>query len=276
MSNIKITFLGTGTSHGVPSIDCMRSNYTRCKKDVCRLSLTDHKHNRTRSSILIEYNDKHILLDMSADFREQALREHIPKIDAVLITHCHSDHITGIPDVRSYNDPAPHVLDFYGSTESMNAIEQSFSYIFSAKTFVGGGIPRLALHEAKAQFQLFGLPIVPIPVLHGTLQGCLGYRIGNIGYVPDVKSIPDTSMRALANLDCLILDCLRDTREHSTHIILEESLLIARELAPARCYFIHMSHDIHYQLDAEKLEPWMQFSWDGLKIEIIDEKGHRL
>ena len=111
---------------------------------------------------------------MSADFREQALREHIPKIDAVLITHCHSDHITGIPDVPADNDPAPHVLDFYGSTESMNAIEQSFSYIFSAKTFVGGPVtPRLALHEALAQFQLFGLPIVPIPVLHGTLQGCL-------------------------------------------------------------------------------------------------------
>jgi phosphoribosyl 1,2-cyclic phosphate phosphodiesterase len=246
----------------------MRSNYARCKKDVCRLSLTDHKHNRTRSSILIEYNGKYILVDVSADFREQTLRERVPRIDAVLITHCHSDHINGIPDIRSYNDPSPHALDFYGSAESMNAIEQSFSYIFSAKTFVGGGIPRLALHEAKAQFQLFGLPIVPIPVVHGTLQGCLGYRIGNIGYIPDVKSIPETSMRALSNLDCLILDCLRDTREHSTHVIMEESLRIARDLAPVKCYFIHMSHDIHYQLDADKLEPWMQFSWDGMKIEV--------
>jgi phosphoribosyl 1,2-cyclic phosphate phosphodiesterase len=275
MSKIKITFLGTGTSHGVPSIDCMLNNFERCKKDVCRLSLTDSKHNRTRSSILVEHNDKHILIDVSADFRQQALRERIPKIDAVLITHCHADHISGIPDIRSYNGPAPHVLDFYGSHESMESIQESFHYIFSPKTFVGGGIPRLALHQVDKPFILFDAPITPLPVVHGSLKGCLGYRIKNLAYIPDVKTIPEETKSNLENLDCLILDCLRDAREHSTHMILEESLQFARDVAPARCYFIHMSHDIHYALDAEKLDHWMEFSYDGMKIEVMGEEGDR-
>lgn len=267
MSKIKITFLGTGTSHGVPSIDCMLNNYEHCKKNVCSLAQTDPKHSRTRSSIILEHNGKHVLIDVSADFRQQALRERIPKIDAVLITHCHADHIYGIPDIRSYNGPAPHVLDFYGSAESMEYIKQSFQYIFSAKTFVGGGVPRMALHPVIAPFDLFDDLIIPLPVTHGNLNGCLGYRINTVAYIPDVKAVPEATKNDLKNLDCLILDCLRDGREHSTHLILKESLKFARDIAPARCYFIHMSHDIHYKLDAETLEDWMEFSYDGMKIE---------
>lgn len=268
MSKIKITFLGTGTSHGVPSIDCMLNNFEHCKKNVCRLSLTDPKHNRTRSSIILEHNGKHILIDVSADFRQQALRERVPKIDAVLITHSHADHIYGIPDIRSYNGPAPREIDFYGSAESMDAIKASFQYIFSSNTFIGGGVPRLALHPVDAPFYLFDDLVTPLPVAHGNLTGCLGYRINNIAYIPDIKAVSEETKNNLEKLDCLILDCLRDGREHSSHFILEESLRFARDIAPARCYFIHMSHDIHYELDGKKLDNWMEFSYDGLQIEV--------
>ena len=153
-SFVNITFLGTGTSHGVPSIDCMLSGYARCKKNVCRLSDTDPKHRRTRSSILIEIDGKHLLIDVSSDFRQQALQYRIPKIDAVLITHCHADHIGGIPDIRSYTPAASPPLPLYGSPESVENIRQTFSYIFSSSTFIGGGIPRLDLIHVDRPFTL--------------------------------------------------------------------------------------------------------------------------
>lgn len=266
---MKITFLGTGTSHGVPSIDCMLSAYTRCKKSVCRLSLEDPKHRRTRSSVLIEYRGKHVLIDVSADFRQQALTNCIPKIDAVLITHKHSDHINGIPDIRSYTHSGP-PLPVFGSAESMDAIRRTFDYVFSDKTFVGGGIPRISLHDVDTPFSLFDIPITPLPIVHGNLIGCFGYRIGNLAYIPDMKFMDEGTKSLLRNLDCLILNCLRDEREHSTHLILDQSIALARELSPAKCYFIHMSHDIHYEIDSNRLDNWMAFSYDGLVIERVE------
>ncbi len=264
---MKITFLGTGTSHGVPSIDCKKSNYIHCKKGVCRESLTDPKHNRTRSSILIEYNGKHLLIDVSSDFRQQALRETIPKIDAVLITHIHADHIMGIPDIRSYTYGRKEPLPLYGSKESMDGIQQMFAYIFNPDTFIGGGIPRLSCTAVSKPFSLFEKTIVPIPVQHGPLSGCLGYRIDEtIAYIPDMKNITNSNKSLLKNLDVLIIDCLRETQSHITHIILPESLALVRELQPKKCYFIHMCHDIHYKKDAQYLDPWMEFAYDGLVI----------
>jgi len=265
---VKITFLGTGTSHGVPSIDCMLSGYTRCKKNVCRLSIDDPKHRRTRSSIIIEFNGKHVLLDVSSDFRQQALDRHIPKIDAVLVTHCHADHISGIPDIRSYTPPASPPLPMFGSRESVDNIKQTFGYIFSNSTFVGGGIPRVELKAIDGPFSLFGASVTPLPVSHGNLTGCFGYRIENIVYIPDMKFMADQTKELARNADCLILNCLRDERRHASHLIVDESVAIARQLSPGRCYFIHMCHDIHYQLDGARLDPWMEFSYDGLTIEV--------
>jgi phosphoribosyl 1,2-cyclic phosphate phosphodiesterase len=244
----------------------MRNNYARCRKNVCKLAETDAKHNRTRSSILIEINGNHLLVDVSADFRQQALREHIPKIDAVLITHTHADHIGGIPDIRSYN--RPELLPFYGSPESMEAIRSAFGYIFSEKTIVGGGIPHISLNPVCQPFSLWDTTITPIPVQHGGLAGCMGYRIGSLAYIPDMKTMANDSKQLLRGLDCLILNCLRDTPAHPTHLILEESMQFARDLEPKSCFFIHMSHDINYVTDAATLENGMSFAYDGLSIDV--------
>jgi phosphoribosyl 1,2-cyclic phosphate phosphodiesterase len=265
---MNIVFLGTGTSHGVPTIDCMLEDYRRCRKGVCKASISDPKHRRTRCSIAVEYGQRTVLVDVSLDFREQALREEIRRIDAVLITHSHADHIGGMADIRSYSEASGTALDVYGSAESVERIRQTHAYIFDPNTFVGGGIPRVDTHVINGSFDLFGETVTPIPVHHGTLAGCQGYRIGPVAYIPDMKSIDEEHKAKLQGLSCLILNCLRDTRPHSTHLILEESMALARELRPGRCFFVHMCHDIHYQFDAQFLDPWMQFAHDGLRVSI--------
>ena len=267
---MRITFLGTGTSHGVPPLYCMRKDFSLCKKNVCKESFSDPKLNRTRASILIEYEEKHILVDVSSDFRQQALREQIPKIDAVLITHIHADHIMGIPDIRSYTYELQEPLPVYGSEESTSGIKEMFGYIFDPGAFEGGGIPQISLHTITEPFTLFGKTVIPIPVQHGPLTGCYGYRIDNFAYIPDFKKIPGKHKQLLKNLDFLVIDCLREEPPHITHIILPESIALVRELKPKKCYFTHMCHNIHYKNDAVHLDPWMEFAWDGLKIDIIN------
>jgi phosphoribosyl 1,2-cyclic phosphate phosphodiesterase len=265
---MKITFLGTGTSHGVPSIDCMLSGYLWCRKGVCRAALSDPRQQRTRSSILVEYNRMHVLIDVSSDFRTQALRESIPKIDAVLITHCHSDHISGIPDIRSYSAHQKEPIPFYGSHESMTVIRESFPYIFDPDAVFGGGIPRIMTHTVDGPFSLFKETVTALPVEHGGLAGAFGYRIGAMAYIPDLKSLRGQTLDLLGGLDVLVLNCLRETTTHSSHLTLEQSIGLAREIRPKKCRFIHMSHDIDYRTDTAMLDDWMAFSYDGMVEEI--------
>jgi phosphoribosyl 1,2-cyclic phosphate phosphodiesterase len=265
---MKLTFLGTGTSHGVPTLDCMIDNHVRCRKNVCRLSATDPKHTRTRSSVLLEWDGKFVLIDASLDFRQQALREKIMRLDAVLVTHAHADHIGGMPDLRSYTRPAERPLPLYGSAESIEAIRRSYRYIFDPDTFVGGGIPHLETRVIDGPFSLFGKTVQPIFVKHGALTGCFGYRIGNLTYIPDMKELPGDALQKCAGTEVLVLNCLRDEREHPTHLILPQSIAIARLIGPKRCYFIHMCHDIHYETDSAGLDDWMAFSFDGLRLEL--------
>lgn len=265
---MKVTFLGTGTSHGVPSVDCMIANYSTCPKGVCEESVSDKKHCRSRCSILVEYDGKKVLIDVSSDFRMQVLREKIPVIDAVLITHKHADHIMGIPDIRSYNRGRKEPLPFFGSAESINGIKKTFEYIFQPPEELGGGIPSIECVEITGSFSLFDKLIIPIPVTHGSLKGCLGFRIGDMAYIPDLKIIPEKYLYLLNNLDCLIIDCLRETENHSTHITLPDVVSLVTKINPKRCYFTHMSHDIHYKKDKSKIEEWMEFAWDGLCINI--------
>ncbi len=265
---IKITFLGTGTSHGVPVVDCMMSNYSICPKGVCKESLIDRKHNRGRASILIEFNGKTVIIDVSSDFREQVLREDVKKIDAVLLTHKHADHITGLPDIRSYSRILENGLPIYGSQETIDAISGTFSYIFDPDTFVGGGIPELSRNVISSPTQIEGIEFTPLPVIHGECSGCFGYRFGDIAYIPDVKEIPESTMELLAGVEVLIIDCLRVDEKHSTHMILEEAKEIVHRLKPSQTWFTHMCHGIHYKNDKNMLDKNMNFAFDGLKLEI--------
>lgn len=263
---MKIIFLGTGTSHGVPPLDCMIDGYAQCAKDVCRLSATDRKHARTRTSLFVEWDGSNILIDVSLDFRQQALRERLRRIDALLITHCHADHIGGLPDLRSYTDNNGAPLPAFGSSESIDALRRSFGYVFDPATFVGGGIPSIETRAVNAPFALAGKTVVPIAVGHGPLKGCFGYRLGPLVHIPDMKSIDDHELEKCAGAEVLVLNCLRAEREHISHLILPQSIELARRIAPRQCYFIHMCHDIHYKTDRKNLDPWMNFSFDGLTI----------
>jgi phosphoribosyl 1,2-cyclic phosphate phosphodiesterase len=243
----------------------MLSGYARCPKGVCQASRTDPRHARTRCSIAVDIDGRTILVDVSLDFRAQALRERLARVDAILLTHRHMDHIGGIPDIRSYTRE---YVPVYGSEETIGEVRGAYRYAFDPDAFVGGGIPRLSARVVTGPFELFGEPVVPLPVEHGILQGCLGYRIGPLAYIPDMKRMSAETKGQLGGVRCLILNCLRDTRPHGTHMILPESMALARELAPRRCYFVHMCHDIHYQIDSEKLDPWMAFAWDGQRVEV--------
>ncbi len=262
---MKLTFLGTGTSHGVPSIDCMLDNHARCRKGVCETSHHDPRHARTRCSLYVEHEGRGILLDVSQDFRAQALRERIARIDAVVLSHRHMDHIGGIPDIRSYTRE---LVPVFASGETMEVVKDAFGYAFDPTTYVGGGIPRLEEHVVAKPFELFGLPVTPVAVEHGVLHGCRGFRLGSLAYIPDMKRMEEREKQKLMGLDILVLNCLRDERPHATHMILPESMALARELRPRRCYFVHMCHDIHYVLDSAVLDPWMAFGWDGLTVEV--------
>jgi len=265
---MEVTFLGTGTSHGVPTLDCMLDDYHSCPRGVCKEALSDTRLRRTRTSILVTADGFSLLVDVSMDFREQMLRERVRRIDAVCMTHGHADHIGGIPDIRSYTRKMTEPLALYGSTETLDAVQSTFSYIFAANTFVGGGIPRLTCRPVDKPFTLGPLVVTPIPVTHGNLGGCFGYRIGNLVYIPDMKSMNDESKALCHGADVLILNCLRDTREHVSHMILPESIALAKELSPRRCYFIHLTHDIHTGRPVAGLESWMAFAHDGERITV--------
>lgn len=265
---ITLTFLGTGTSHGVPVVDCMMSGYEHCPKGVCQEALSDPKHRRTRSSILLSYQGFNTLIDVSADFREQVLREGVSHIDAVLLTHRHADHITGLPDIRSYSRIMKKGLPVYGTDETIDAIRSTFSYIFDPTTFVGGGIPQLVDIRFEGSFTVNGITFLPIPVVHGDCIGCVGYRFGDIAYIPDVKFVPVESLALLSGVTTLIVDCLRITKEHETHMILPEVISLAENVAAKNIFLTHMCHDIHYQKDLEYLHGNFKFAYDGLTLEL--------
>jgi len=265
---MKITFLGTGTSHGVPPIDCMMNGYAKCPKGVCLKARSDPRHSRTRTSVLLEKGGKTLIADVSADFRQQALRAGILRIDAVALSHGHIDHFGGLPDIRSYTDAAEEPVEVYGSGETLNTVRQAFPYMFEARIGLGKGVPRLKMIELTEPRDIAGFKVTPVPVEHGMLKECLGLRIDGIGYIPDVKRMSPRSEELLKGLDVLILNCLRDEREHPTHMLLSQSMELAKRLSPNRCCFIHMTHDIDYETDGKRLDDWMEFSYDGLVIDV--------
>lgn len=253
---MRLTFLGTGTSTGVPFIGC------EC--EVC--TSADPRDNRLRVSILIEQGDKKILVDTSADFRQQALRYKIKHIDAVLITHCHADHVFGMDDLRAFNFRHG-AIGIYASERSWTDLYRIFQYVFRP-THVGGGLPQLIPHviEHGAKFSFApNLEITPLEVIHGKLP-VLAFRFNDFAYATDLSEIPEKTMDNLQDLDVLVLDCVRN-KPHPTHFGLEQALETIEKLKPKRAFLTHMNHEFLYERDSKRLPDGVEFSYDGLVIE---------
>jgi len=253
---MKLTFLGTGTSTGVPSIAC-----------DCETCLSDNpKDKRLRVSIIIEHDGKTILVDTSADFRQQALRAKIKKLDAVLITHCHVDHIFGLDDIRPLNFRYG-AMGIYADENAWKDLRRVFQYIFKPTHF-GGGLPQLIPHiiEKNAAF-CFGenLTVTPLEVIHGKLP-VLAYRFNDFAYATDLNFISEESMDGLQDLDVLVLDCVR-IKPHATHLGLYEALEYIEKLKPKRAFLTHLNHDVLYERDSKLLPDNVQFAYDELVVE---------
>ncbi|TAF93205.1 MAG: MBL fold metallo-hydrolase [Cytophagia bacterium] len=253
---MKITFLGTGTSSGVPLIGC------NCA--VC--SSLDYRDQRLRTSVHLEINGKSFVIDTSPDFRQQMLRAGIKHLDAVLFTHQHKDHIAGLDDVRAYNFFQGSDMPIYARDEVLTQLQIEFAYVFAEKRYPG--IPRLQLNEIKNEpFEIEGVSFLPIDVMHH-LMPVFGFRVGRFAYITDVNHISESEQTKLQNLDVLVLGALQ-RQSHISHYNLNQALEIVAQIQPKRAYFTHISHRMGLQRDLDiELPPHVRLAYDGLQLNL--------
>ncbi len=252
---MEVLFLGTGTSHGVPMIGC------DC--EVCRS--TDPRDTRLRPSIYLELNDgTRVLVDTTPDLRQQALRHDLRRIDAVLYTHSHADHILGLDEVRRYNHMTRAPVPLYGDAATLADLRRMFSYVFDPRAQKGGGVPDLRLSTIVGPFCLGRTEIRPLTVLHGG-RPVLGFRIGGFAYLTDCNEIPGETMAELQGLDVLVLDALRRKR-HPTHFSLDEAVAVVGRLRPAQALFTHCCHDLGHARTCASLPEGISLAYDGLRL----------
>lgn len=252
---MRLTFLGTGTSQGVPVIAC------QCR--VC--TSADVRDQRLRASVLFEVAGKTFVVDTGPDFRQQMLRQRVMHLDAVLFTHRHKDHIAGLDDVRSFNFKQQAKMPVYADEATYRQLTREFAYIFDGTNYPG--IPQLEVYTITDEpFVVDGVDVTPIPVLHYKMP-VLGFRIGNTAYITDASYIPPTSMELLQGLDLLVLNALRK-ETHISHFNLEQALAIVDQLRPRRAYFTHISHLMGLHADVQpELPPHVHIAHDGLTVE---------
>ncbi|PLX79344.1 MAG: MBL fold metallo-hydrolase [Desulfuromonas sp.] len=256
---LDVTLLGTGTSTGIPVPGC---NCQVCSSD-------DQRNDRTRCSLLFSVAGRNILIDTATDFRQQALREKIERIDAVLFTHTHADHIHGIDDLRPFNKKGQDPIPVYADTDTLPTIRKNFSYIFGGEE-ASGYCPRLSLHPIDGPFELFGVPIVPVPLQHGNGTS-LGFRCGPVAYLTDCNAIPATSKALLTDLKLLILDALR-FRPHGSHFNIAEAIATAEAIGAEQTLLTHLSHEVDHGKHSEGLPPRIEFAFDGQKFSFPFDK----
>ena len=251
---MKVTFLGTGTSQGVPVIGCT------C--EVCQ-SL-DFRDKRLRSSIHIEVDNQSIIVDTGPDFRQQMLREKVRRIDAILFTHAHRDHTAGLDDVRAYNFMQEMDMPVYGTQPVLEQLEVEYAYAFAKEYYPG--IPRITLNRIDVEsFNVNGISVTPLPVLHLKMP-VLGFRISNFSYITDANFIPDETLARLEGTEVLVLNALQRS-EHVSHFNLEQALEMAGRIKPARTFFTHISHKLGLHSDVTKeLPDKVALAFDGLQI----------
>jgi len=265
--NATLTFLGSGTSMGVPTLGC---NCAVCRSAVTPAPEGDPRNRRTRPSVWITWGESQnhsVLIDTGPDFHHQAIREKIRHIDAVFYTHPHADHILGMDDLRPLTFNSPEPLPLFADDSTADTIERVFDYTFRPPTR-GTTIARVKIHRFQSpeeEIEIFGATFRRVPVNHGNLQ-ISGYRFGSAAYLTDMSSIPDTSIAQLQDLDILVLDALRHT-PHPTHSNVENSIKLVEQLRPKRAFFTHMSHDLDHAATDAMLPPHIRLAYDGLKLD---------
>lgn len=254
-SDLHVTVLGTGTSQGIPVIGCSCA--------VCKS--TNSCDRRLRTSVMIQRGDVSLLVDAGPDLRQQMLTAGLSKISAILLTHEHNDHISGLDDVRPVNFMQRTEIPVYALPRVLDALRRRFDYVFD-KSYAYPGLPRITLNEIQeGPAEIFGVPVQVISVMHGTLP-VLGFRFGDFCYITDAKRIPDDQLRHLENLDVLILNALH-RKEHFSHYNLKEALEVIDKIGPRKAYLTHLSHDMGLHSEVEGiLPPGVHLAYDGLKI----------
>jgi len=257
---MRLTFLGTGTSMGVPVIGC----------DCPVCTSPDPRNKRLRTSALLEVAGLNLLFDAGPDLRQQALAAGLRRLDAVLLTHAHADHVTGLDDLRPLNFAQRTSIPLYGTAPTLTFVRKHFDYAF-AETSDGSTRPSLELVEigAAAAFQIGPVTIIPFDVCHGTWT-ITGFRIGALGYVTDASAIPPASLAYLRGLDLLVLNALRQ-KPHPTHFSLDQALAMIGELQPRRALLVHMTHDMEHQAVNAILPEHVRLAYDGQIVEIAGE-----
>jgi phosphoribosyl 1,2-cyclic phosphate phosphodiesterase len=266
--SVRLAVLGSGTSMGVPTVGC------GCA--VCRSA--DPLDKRARASILLTFQsrtlgraaDRSIVIDTTPDFRYQALRANLQRLDAVVFTHAHADHIMGLDDIRPFNLKQQAALPLYASPDTLRILERTFSYIFDGSP-TQSTVPSVTLNPIDGPLSLFGLTFIPIPARHGAMD-VLGFRFGNAAYLTDFSSLPKSSRALLHGLDDFILDALRDT-PHPMHSTVEQSLALVDELRPRRAWFTHIAHELpHAETNARLARhpgpSQVRLAYDGLSFEV--------
>lgn len=254
-TKLEITILGCGTSTGVPVVGC------GCP--VC--TSEEIRNQRTRSSLMLSWNGCVVLLDTGPDLRAQCLRENIKRVDAVIYTHTHADHVHGIDDLRPFNAAAGEDIDIYGSWDTIRRLERAFGYAFK-RSDAEGFCPRLESHSVYGAFDLFGLRIVPVELKHGR-GSVLGYRFGTFAYLTDCSHISALAATKLRNLEVLIIDGLR-FRHHASHFTIDAAIEAGTALGAKRIILTHLSHDVDYARHNHSLPPGVELAYDGLHLSI--------
>ena len=239
-----------------------------CDCSTCRSD--DPRDTRLRPSLFVRGDDgTFVLIDAGPDLRAQALKHRITRVDAIVFTHGHADHILGLDDVQRFNSLMRQPMKLYGDSVTLDEIRRMFGYVFDPNTPRGGGIPQLVLTLVQGPFAVGGLSFVPVPIMHGQRQ-ILGLRLGRFAYLTDCSAIPESSWPLLQGVDVVVLDALRH-RPHPTHFSLDEAIAAARRIAARQTYFTHMCHDLGHERTEADLPSHIRLAYDGLEIEVASE-----